>query len=883
MINGLKSDLLAVQANVGDLELCSNILQKIAKWNVSISSDDRETIADLFYAVLKSIQLIGDESIIENYYEDALDAFENINLIAKTEKSNSSLVLIDFLNELYQHRNNLSSIIELPQNDLLVLLSDLEPIKFIFKICDSAGKRFFPINKLLGNIILDSTFINTKIEPYHINLIQLAVEMYRATCQDPTNQFELINKCNLKFIKYLDGACIRVDTKDMCNFRYNQVMVFCDIKNEKVLIRHEDKTYFDGVTSECEVESEYNAFNRPIGYFIELSINGKVIDYSDAIRESPKEFLRLLYEKNCKNILIEKMIIKTNEGRFEPLNPLCIKDKWIIKGRIDGREGKKCLPDQFVNCIEEGRLQLFSLCNTPSTINQVSFGLCMALLEHKQLSINDLFDGINDNDWIQNIIIKNWVTKSDDKLDSIEFALEKYFNDLDYCAKETDMEKIEFEKDRIRDSLPFSFQLKWIYEVLKLPEIPSVFLGTITAGNEDLYIIDFSPWANRTLAKINSKDITYISSTDVILSDETDFESFYVDGGQRYFVYNNGFWYGSSEMQNIYKLISQIELINSRMLDYEMSKEIHENAFEKIKSAMLMHSRELADISIKKINIDSLIKIRLINNLVFNKINSSSWKYYYNLFAKQQILSFEGIEHNDFFSKREQDVVVVPKDRSQEDAVLRKVYETYIRVNAKRDLDWWYSGDGLSVKENKYCINGIEIKKVRFLFDNTEYGTATIRTIAAKLGKIDEWIQFELTRTKQTEKILRKKIEKESTRIQQYTCNDKLVSLMEMIDNNQPIIESCSYYGTNDGDTLIKNFLISCGIEESKINVYHDKEIKNKASLVREECEKLGIKYNDKIYIVIREFNMPKKYLLPAGAVGNANRIVTLLVQKLEV
>ena len=90
-------------------------------------------------------------------------------------------------------------------------------------------------------------------------------------------------------------------------------------------------------------------------------------------------------------------------------------------------------------------------------------------------------------------------------------------------------------------------------------------------------------------------------------------------------------------------------------------------------------------------------------------------------------------------------------------------------------------------------------------------------------------------------------------------------------------------YTKHLSDTLIKNFLISCGIEESKINVYHDKEIKNKASLVREECEKLGIKYNDKIYIVIREFNMPKKYLLPAGAVGNANRIVTLLVQKLEV
>lgn len=65
--------------------------------------------------------------------------------------------------------------------------------------------------------------------------------------------------------------------------------------------------------------------------------------------------------------------------------------------------------------------------------------------------------------------------------------------------------------------------------------------------------------------------------------------------------------------------------------------------------------------------------------------------------------------------------------------------------------------------------------------------------------------------------------------------------------------------------------------------VYHAKEIINKAELVKEECEKLGLNYNDKIYIAIREFNMPKKYLLPIGAVGKANRIVTLLVKKDEV
>ena len=52
---------------------------------------------------------------------------------------------------------------------------------------------------------------------------------------------------------------------------------------------------------------------------------------------------------------------------------------------------------------------------------------------------------------------------------------------------------------------------------------------------------------------------------------------------------------------------------------------------------------------------------------------------------------------------------------------------------------------------------------------------------------------------------------------------------------------------------------------------------------MKSECEKLGIDYDDKIYIVIREFNMPKKSLLPLGAVGKAENIATLLVKKSEI
>ncbi|MBR4343285.1 MAG: hypothetical protein IKP88_11405 [Lachnospiraceae bacterium] len=769
-----KSDLLDVQANTGDLELCAELLKKIANWSVSESSDDRETVADLFYATLRAIQWAENECIIERFYKDTFAAFDNINLIAKYGKDSSSLVLIDFLNELYQRRDSLKSKIELQNDELLVLLSDLEPIKYIFKICDDDGNRYFPVNKLLGNIILDPSFINTKIEPYHINLIQLAVEMYRATCEEPTEQFEeLINTCNLKFIKYLDGTCIRVDTTDMCNFRNNQVMVFYNVKSKKVLIRHEDEAYFLGATVEGKVEAEYNVHHMPIGHFVELNVEGTAIDYSDAIKESPKEFLRLLYEKNCKNVLIEKMIIRTPEGSFEPLNPFCSKDKWVVKGQINGRDGKVCLPSRFMDCIEEGRLQLFSEGNNRSVINRISLGLCMILLEKKRISIDYLFDDLNDNDWIQNSIIKNWASKSDSVSDAIEFVLAKYISDLDYCTKNENIMTIEFDKGRIRDSLPFSFDLKWVYDALDLPAEPSIFLGTITEEDEDLFYIDFSPIANKSLAKTNSKDITYISSTDVVLLEGTKFEDFYVDGESLYFVHKDEKWYSSSDLQNLYKLISLIEFSNSRMLNYELSTLVHENAFETIKSAMMLHQKELADISIKKLDVKSLIIIRLVNNLLLNGIDSSKWEYYYNLFAKQQILSFEGIEHDKYFSTHEKGVLVVPKDRVQEDAVLRKVYENYIRVNAERDVDWWFSGDELSENNDEFYINGSRIEKIRFLFDNTEHGTATIRAIATKLGKVDEWIRFEQKRKGQSEERLRQIIEKQSAN-QQFKCNGTL-------------------------------------------------------------------------------------------------------------
>lgn len=878
-----KSDLIAVQAESDNINLYVEVLNNIANWKVTESSEDKESVAQLFYYTLKAIQSIRDEQKIEEFYEYTIKAFENINQIGRDDDKSSTIIIINFLNELYQRRNKLSSKIQISQSALQILLKDLEPIKFIFNISDDKCLRYFPINKLLGNIIMDRSFINIKIEPYHINLIQLAVEMYEATGEKNNNDQlnKLITTSNLRFINYLNGACIRVDTSDMSNFKNNQVMVFYDINKKKVLIRHEDKKYFQGLIENEKIQLEYNASRREIGYFVELIVEGDTIDYSEALKESPKEFLRLLYEKKYKNILLEKMIVKMQNGEYKPLNPFCMNDNWIIKGKIDGRAEKICTLDKIRDSIEEGRLHLFSLSSKPTVLNKISLGLCMTLLDNKEIAIDDLFAGLESNEWIQNIIFKNLVSYSDNSLNTLEFILKKYANDLDYCSKENDILNLEFNKAKIRDSLPFMFDLSWVYELMKMPKTACLFHGTINEEGSNFYV-DFAPTANKSLAKINMDKINLISADDVILSEETNKYDFFIDKQDRYFIFKDDEWHSSMELQDIYKLIVNIELNNQKMINYKLNERIHNDVYKEIKDIMMLHLKELEDISIKKIDVDSLIILRLLNNLLLNKINADNWDHYYNLFSKQQKLSFSEIVKCELFSKNKKDVLIVPKDRSQEDAVLRKVYENYIRKNAERDDDWWFTSKTLYMCQGAFYRDKSKIQTIRFLFDNTEHGTATIRSIAAYFGKKQEWIKFVQQTTEQETSKLERLFEIQTQKCQKYQYQSGEISLIDIATKNDTKIEACSYYGTDKGDKSIKEFLTSCGFNESKVQVSHCHEITQKAVLVKKDCDKLEIEYNDSIYLVVREFNMTKKYLLPKGAVGKANKVVTLLVKKTE-
>ena len=659
MLSELRSDLEAIRGNANDIELINNVLDKLGTLNVTIMTEDRILVADLFYATMVSIQ----DNNLDVSEGKVLDVFENVSQISKSGEDSASLILLNFLNELYHHRSGQYTEIEVKPEELVVLLKDLEPIKFLFMMCDENNERYFPAHRLLSNIVCNPQFIKSKIEPYHINILQLAVEMFKITGEeDPQKQFEqLINTCHLKFINYLDGTSIRVDTVDMANYRHNNVMVFYNEFEQTVLIRHENENYFKDLPDGVIINHEVNSQQVVIGHSVELPVNGIAVDYSEAIKENPIELLDLIYARNCKNILIEKMIIKTPDGRFVPLNPFCSSDKWIIKGRINKMNGKIVPNNRLIDCLEECRLQMLLSNAQCDGINQVNIGLCVSLLENTSVSLTELLSAQDELDSRQNTIIRNWVKLNGNSLDSLETVLEKWVEDLGYCNRDEAVKKYSFEKTKIRDVLPLVMDLKWIYEIIGLPEEPSIFIGTICFESDDHYYIDFSPRINKSLAKISHNEINGIYSEEVVLSENTNRDDIFQDQMQGYFVYKEGKWYYDEAEQNLLKIIVNIELLNDRLIKSNTITYFSNNKCHPIFECMNLQAEELLDVNIRNVDPISMYTYRLMHNILLNGIDDSNAKEYINLIVKQQKLTFSDISKDEFFCIDDGNTLIVPK------------------------------------------------------------------------------------------------------------------------------------------------------------------------------------------------------------------------------
>lgn len=412
--------LEAVQVGNNQEILCKKIAEYLLGCNTEFLVENSQEVAELFYQYLCALQkLYGDEAsvIAGSRVEKVFKAVALINTNEETMVENdSNLMAVRFLSQLYSAEADDYS--ETVQEQLLleaapILLEGLEDIYCIFKIeCD--GRVIFPINRLIAKVIKSPDFVNiSRISQQHIRILQLAVQLFRSTSDSEIIE-ELRNTCQLRFLDFLDGTQSLIDTRDMKNYQLNGVMVFHNSNYNKVLIRHEKKEYFKcadhNVTFEEGVELNYHG--EPIGYYREYDLgDASLVDYHYAINEQPREFLKILYDKGCYNIFLEKMLVKNADGTLQVLNPFCVNDKYIVRGKL----ACQCT-ERYYNRSEVEELLLgYQLkCVSGKLIDWIPFGLCLNLLTKENIGTELLLQENALTDWKQNKIIYNWVVNGVD-------------------------------------------------------------------------------------------------------------------------------------------------------------------------------------------------------------------------------------------------------------------------------------------------------------------------------------------------------------------------------------------------------------------------------------------------------------------------------------
>lgn len=911
MTNLLEEYITSIKAKPTEAVII-NALKEIEDYNSDKISDNQEFIANSFYSILEIIHSNMDDNFKEKIKYNIIKAFSNIKQIANSNSNStkSEIIIIKFLNELFQKRD-LTLPGNIPIDDLLeeyglnkinILLRDLQKIEFIFKFYDENEMRYFPINILLNSIIQDKNFINQTITEFHIKILQLAVETYNPINEsyDVKEQLKKLNETyNLKFINYIRCSAKLIDSITMENLNNNHVMIFYDKSSSKVLIRSDRKEYFDDLSQTYDIEEEKNNSNKPIGYFVEIETKGKTaVSFYDVLKKAPIEMLRLLYEKNYKNIFLDNMILEDTSG-YLPINPFCVNDKVISKKSIRG-------DNYFKKILEEigiGRLTMLNPNSDNGVLDCVSFGLCAYLLEENFVEIDKFFSENNSKEWLQNRVFENWVrnTTIDNSIEQIKYILGKYLNDLE--GFRTDLEKFKkyLEEDKtdldkskydfknlnfdkhICDTMPFKFNFDFVCQLLEIDNIDCIYVGNQFNDDCEKTFISLNKTSNiQQITDIDDSQKIPIEKISFINTDDIDNLS--AESKEVYFTFSKNKLCYRYDYQNLYKQLYAIKRINQSMMDYKMSEIVTDNTFKNLTDILEIHKDELLDIADnrnKKINFNSLIRIKVINNLLLNSVDEKKkWEAYIQMFNEHEILRFSDVSEYDKFSQQENNVLTVPKEAREQGAVLSNIYNKYICRASERDTNWWYSPGRIEQKEDEfYYLNDNKIEIIRFLFDNTMSGAATKITLAGYLGKEKEWLETQNNRKSSLK--LENKFKKIIDKC--ITYSNKL-TIEQICLKNSPKIEVCSYYGTKCGQKKVQKFLqTQCKLENCTVEFHI--EISKKGSMLENAAKTLGmnLKADEKnSYIAIREFNMPKKYCLPIGAVGNANNMVTLLVKKDE-
>lgn len=895
----IESCLNALQVGLYREELVLETLFILDSYSITQLSQNRILVARTFYRLLCYCQVLYGDMLPVEIENKIFHVFESVRRICvdatDDEKKDSSMIIVHFLNKLEAQKDNMQYLDDSFLRDSIeILLEQLDEIHFLLDIKQN-DELVFPINKMIEIVVAKPEFISADrpLSLYHIHVLQLAVKLFKNNEDEKKILNELHDKCNLKFLDYLKNPRNLIDTKDLLNNRLNGVMIFYDADRLKVLIRHENKNYFlnkpEWMSQEYTIESEwdYEQINE-IGAFIEyeLEIGDSLIDYSQMLltENGRVKFLKMMYEKNVFNVLLEKSIIEKTDGSYVPLNPYCYQDKKIVKGRLCRKDGKDFDLSQIKIALNEYRNVSLNT-SSQSIINRLSFGLTLELLQKENVGLEAL--GINnymEDDWYQNQMIKNWVLSSSDRHKSLEYVLEIWKRELEYCNKLVGSNRgvnitcVETHEVISQDFYPLNCDITWIYQLLECSQRDQwyVFEGESFVKDDEHYLNVklFNDFMGERYCK-NFNQNTLIVPVKILKNEDDIYDEQWGVGQRYFFLYNPIMMEGKFYNQNILKQLSALEDIQSKNhITFRLGENISKENYNKVASLMELHKSALEEGAKKAFplnDFDAQVYYRLLHNMLWSKISEENVGDYFRIFSYHQMLSFTEINENNCFTRTDVNCLYVPKDAMKSDSVLRSVYDNYLRPQASRDVHSLFDGE-LSKTNAEYYVNGNRINRIMFLCDNFEGGKATRRMLTAYLDlKEHEFSEEEVEREKQ--------------RIQKYYVeegsNYQDVNLKDVVLSNSCQIGVYSYYGTEVGKCNIDDIL-----ERNNKDFYatdYEIEIVNKASQIQCEVNRVWPSQNcGNFYAVVREFNMTKANVFPNEMLIDTTKAICLFVKKEE-
>ena len=739
------------------------------------------------------------------------------------------------------------------------LLSVLADIRFLFYLTKN-GVRVFPLHTLLTQVIQGETFMNRDLSAAKIQILRLAVMMFKEEPQVEQILSKIERECNLKFLRFLRDANARiVDTDQLMNYLKNGVLVFYKEKPDgqgiDVLVRSKDFDYFRSKNTDMMKETDFQG--HAIGYFVEYSSDGSPIEtYRELMKshDGAKKMLSLLFDEKARNVLTDYAIVQRPDGTLMPLNRFCSQDAWIIRSNEKpSKGGTDFRKTEILNAMNEYRLSPIKV--SPNQMNRVTFGLCARLLSMSdKLHVADLgLDSLKDNSWYQGQTLNAWFSHKDVEKERICDAVREWAMQLDYC-KEGAFDSQEL---RAQDFLPYSYDFQpLLHKVTGADsnERLEVFEGRSVGDGQRVQItLNGNLLPQETIL---SKEAFRNSQVEIPDSEES---FYFCMDRKRKAAY-------ISEDKRVLGNIATLQDYSGYLMRFETAKAIGLRDYEAAKERMELYVKAFEEIGRGKLNnLEMQLYLRLLHNMIQANVTEESVEQYFRIIKCQQKVWFQWAQ--DKRVEFAQDgVLYVPKDRLDNDSALYSIYVDYLKEKSVRAGMSLYA-TRLEMSNGNYLINGRKIEKIIFVTDNFVRGSATEKALKA-------YLYPEKANAKST---------------QSYVCgkSQRPVKIPDIISRNKPAIGLMAFYGTEEGRQEIDRFLkdygdkTNCDILPTRFFKKLDSKFGNLATERMPHFWEPGDWIGETDYAYIREFNMPKKTGFPSTML-DPERLICMFVQKAE-